>query len=137
MTSILFWLIGGIGLALLADELLGTAGTFGALGWYLFFPYGVTASRSFQPDIIMVCLLIWTMYLLKRWTSDTNSLRFAAAAGLCAGLCILIKQVAAFPLGLAIAAGLISANTLKKTVKKITVGEMHHSTGQFLCFNKT
>lgn len=116
-TSILFWLVGGIGLALLADELLGTAGTFGALGWYLFFPYGVTASRSFQPDIIMVCLLIWTMYLLKRWTSDENSLRFAAATGLCAGLCILIKQVAAFPLGLAIAAGLISANTLKKTLK--------------------
>ena len=107
-TSILFWLIGGIGLVLLTDELLGTAGALGTLGWYLFFPYGVIASRSFQPDIIMVCLLIWTMYLLKRWTSDVNSLRFTFVTGLCAGLCILIKQVAAFPLGLAMVGCVIS-----------------------------
>ncbi len=116
-TSILFWLIGGIGLALLTDELLGTAGMFGALGWYLFFPYGVIASRSFQPDIIMTGLLIWTMYLLKRWLERPDSFGRALAAGLCAGLCILIKQVAAFPLGLAMAAGLLSAQGLKKTLK--------------------
>ena len=116
-TSILFWLIGGIGLMLLTDGLLGTAGMFGALCWYLFFPYGVIASRSFQPDIIMVCLLIWTMYLLHRWTSDINSLKLTLAAGLSAGLCILVKQVAAFPLGLAMAAGLISVNTIQKTLK--------------------
>ena len=96
-TSILFWLIGGIGLCLLADQLLGTVGMFGALCWYLFFPYGVTASRSFQPDIIMVCLLIWSMYLVRRWTMHPESLPLAAAAGSCAGICILIKQVAAFP----------------------------------------
>ena len=116
-TSILFWLIGGIGLVMLTEELLGTSGMLGALCWYLFFPYGVIASRSFQPDIIMVCLLIWTMYLLKQWAGQINSLGWAIAAGLCAGLCILVKQVAAFPLGLAIAAGLISANTFKKTLK--------------------
>ena len=116
-TSILFWLIGGIGLALLTDELLGASGMFGALGWYLFFPYGVIASRSFQPDIIMVCLLIWTMYFLKHWTDKPDSFRLALAAGLCAGICILVKQVAVFPLGLAIAAGLTASCTLKKTLK--------------------
>lgn len=116
-TSILFWLIGGIGLALLTDGLFGPAGMFGALGWYLFFPYGVIASRSFQPDIIMVCMLIWTMFLLKRWTENPDSVWRALAVGLTAGLCILIKQVAAFPLGLAIAAGMVSAGTLKKTLK--------------------
>ena len=116
-TSILFWIIGGIGLALLTDELLGTAGMFGALGWYLFFPYGVIASRSFQPDIIVVCLLIWTMYFLKHWTDDPKSLPLTLAVGFCSGTCILVKQVAAFPLGPAIAAGLISSNTLKKAIK--------------------
>ena len=116
-TSILFWLIGGIGLALLTENLLGTAGVFGGLCWYLFFPYGVIASRSFQPDIIMVCLLIWTMYLLRRWTSEPDSLPRALALGLCAGACILVKQVAAFPLGLAIAGALVSSSTLKKTLK--------------------
>ena len=117
MTSILFWLIGGIGLALLADELFGTVGMFGAVCWYLFFPYGVYASRSFQPDIIMVCLLNWTMFLLRRWTAEPDSFGRSLAVGLCAGLCILVKQVAAFPLGLAIAAALISSSTLKKTLK--------------------
>ncbi len=116
-TSVLFWLIGGIGLCLLTDELLGPVGMFGALGWYLFFPYGVIASRSFQPDIIMVSLLIWSMYLLRRWVMQPHSIMRAVSAGLCAGLCIFIKQVAAFPLGLAFAAGLVSVNTLKKTLK--------------------
>ncbi len=116
-TSILFWLIGGIALALLTDELLGTAGMVGALGWYLFFPYGVIASRSFQPDIPMVCLLLWTMFLLKKWIARQDSLKWALATGICAGLCILIKQVAAFPLGLALASGLISAGNIKKTLK--------------------
>ena len=116
-TSVLFWLAGGIALLFLTDGLLGTAGMFAALGWYLFFPYGVTASRSFQPDIIMVCLLGWTMFLLKRWTEKPDSLPRALAAGLCAGLCILVKQVAAFPLGLAMAARLISSQTLRNTLK--------------------
>ena len=115
-TSILFWLIGGIGLVLLTDELLGSAGMFGALGWYLLFPYGVLASRSFQPDILMVCLLIWTMYALRHWLADPESLLKAVALGLTAGACILVKQVAAFPLGLAIASGLIASCTLKKTL---------------------
>lgn len=116
-TSILFWLIGGVGLALLTDSLLGTTGMFAALGWYLFFPYGVIASRSFQPDILMVCLLLWSMFLLKHWIEKPDSAARAVIAGLSAGLCILVKQVAAFPLGLAIAAALISADTLKKTLK--------------------
>ncbi|MBR6090310.1 MAG: glycosyltransferase family 39 protein [Anaerolineaceae bacterium] len=115
--SILFWLAGGIGLALYAEKLLGTAGMFGALGWYLFFPYAVTASRSFQPDIIMVCLLIWTMFLLKQWISAPDSLRLALCTGAAAGACILVKQVAAFPLGLAIAAGLTASAGFKNSLK--------------------
>ena len=116
-TSILFWLIGGIGLALLTEKLLGTVGMFGALGWYLFFPYGVIASRSFQPDIIMTCLLIWSMFCLKQWLEKTDSLGRALTAGLLAGICILVKQVAAFPLGVAFAAGLIASGSLKGTLK--------------------
>ncbi len=119
--SIIFWLAGGIGLALLTDSLFGTAGMFASLGWYLFFPYGVIASRSFQPDILMTALLIWSMLFLKRWTEKPDSFGRMAAMGLTAGFCILVKQVAAFPLGLAIAAGLISAQGLKKTLRNYRV----------------
>ena len=116
--SILFWLAGGIGLYLLTESLFGPSGMFPALCWYFFFPYSVIASRSFQPDIIMVCLLIWSMFLLKRWTEQTDSFLRMILLALAAGLCVLIKQVAAFPLGLAIAAGLISSNGWKNTLKK-------------------
>ncbi len=116
-TSILFWLIGGIGLALLTNGLFGSVGMFASLGWYLFFPYGVVASRSFQPDIIMVALLIWTMYLLKIWVQKPYALLRMLALAFFAGLCILIKQVAAFPLGLAIAAALINSQGWKNTIR--------------------
>ncbi len=116
-TSILFWLIGAVGLVLLADSLCGTAGMLGALFWYCFFPYGVIASRSFQPDIIMVCLLIWAMYFLKRWIEAPDSLARMLPLGITAGVCIFIKQVAAFPLGLAIAVALIASRGFVATLK--------------------
>ena len=115
--SIFFWLAGGLGLALLTESILGTVGMFAALGWYLFFPYSVIASRSFQPDIIMVSLLIWTMFLLMVWIRKPYAFLRMLALALTAGACILIKQVAAFPLGLAIAAALISSQGLKNTLK--------------------
>ncbi|HEX2696690.1 MAG TPA: glycosyltransferase family 39 protein, partial [Anaerolineales bacterium] len=48
--SSLFWVVGGIFLFLLVRELLSTDGAVIATAYYLFFPYAVTASRSFQPD---------------------------------------------------------------------------------------
>ena len=66
---------------------------------------------------MMVCLLIWAMYFLKRWTEQPDSFARMLPLGITAGLCIFIKQVAAFPLGLAIAAGLIASRGLGASLK--------------------
>jgi len=48
--SSLFWLIGGVFLFLLVQELVSFEGALFSTAYYLFFPYAVIASRSFQPD---------------------------------------------------------------------------------------
>lgn len=115
--SIFFWLIGGLGLFKLTKHLFGKGGQFFALAWLLCFPYGVFASRSFQPDIIMVMLLIWSIEALCRWMEAPHSWIRAIITGLITGSCILVKQTAAFPLGLAMAFFILSKVGLKKALK--------------------
>ncbi len=65
MASI-FWLVGGAFLYLLSGRLWGGVGGFFALAFHLFLPYGVLASRSFQPDPLMVMLLLASVYFMVR-----------------------------------------------------------------------
>lgn len=107
LCAILFWLTGGLGLYRLCRRFMGRAGQFAALIFYLFFPYGILASRSFQPDPLMVALMIWSLESVCRWSEAPQSVGRALMAGLLTGLAVLVKQVAAFPLGLAIGAYLL------------------------------
>ena len=47
--SSLFWVIGGLFIFLLAKELVSVTGALVSTAFYLFLPYGVFASRAFQP----------------------------------------------------------------------------------------
>lgn len=95
--SILFWLVGGIFLFLLAQKLTDSNGAFFSLLFYLFLPFGVHASRSFQPDPLMVALIIAAAWGMWNWR-ETGQWRWAIAAGLLNGTAIFIKNVAVFPL---------------------------------------
>jgi hypothetical protein len=94
--SSVFWLVGAIFLFLLARDLTSTDGALTATAVYLFLPYAVTASRSFQPDPLMVMLIVIFLWAIYQWTKDPSSYRFAIIAGLFGGLAILVKFVAAF-----------------------------------------
>jgi 4-amino-4-deoxy-L-arabinose transferase-like glycosyltransferase len=61
----------------------------------LFFPYGVIASRSFQPDPLMVMLILSFWWAVNRWVED-RAWKWALLAGLLGGAAIFIKFVAAF-----------------------------------------
>ena len=98
--SILFWIIAGFFLFLLARELASTEGAVVALLFYLFQPYGVIASRSFQPDPLMTALIVIAAWSLYRWRS-VGTWKWAIAAGLLVGAAVLVKNVAVFPLGMA------------------------------------
>jgi hypothetical protein len=122
--SSLFWLIGGVFLFMLVRDLISFEGAVFSTAYYLFFLYSVIASRSFQPDPLMVMFVLAFWWMFSRW-SDPSSIRaersaehvdeagrgaglmFALLAGLFGGLAILIKFSAAFfVIGAALGLGL-------------------------------
>lgn len=93
--SSLFWVVGAIFLFLLARNLTSTDGGIAALVFYLFLPYAVFASRSFQPDPLMTALLVAYWWAINRWSTHPTW-RWTFLTGLLGGLTILVKFVAAF-----------------------------------------
>src|SRR5574341_1418073 len=93
--SSIFWLIGGIFLFMLVREFFSFEGAIFSTAYYLFFPYAVIASRSFQPDPLMVMLILAFWWMFSRWVRN-RTWGWALLAGLLGGLAIFIKFVAAF-----------------------------------------
>ncbi|MGH2581915.1 MAG: ArnT family glycosyltransferase [Anaerolineales bacterium] len=91
----LFWVLAAIPLFLLASRFASKTAALIAVGYYLFLSFGVQASRSFQPDPLMVALLVTTGYALYRWTEEQNW-RWATFSGISAALAILIKAIAMY-----------------------------------------
>jgi hypothetical protein len=126
--SSLFWLIGGIFLFLLAREFVSFEGALISTTYYLIFPYAIIGSRSFQPDPLMVMLVLAFWWLFARWNALTPlplgegmGVRAAFLAGLLGGSAIFIKFSAVFfviggALGLA-----LSRFTLRDLVRNIQV----------------
>lgn len=107
LISAVFWLIGGIFIYLLGRDMVSVDGAVLALAFYLLAPYGVFASRSFQPDPLMVGLIAAFWWLVYRWASSPlpykgegagvrAGWKWAILAGLVGGLAIFVKFVAAF-----------------------------------------
>ena len=99
--SSLFWLIGGVFLFLLVRDLLSFDAAFFSTAYYLLFPYAIVASRSFQPDPLMVMLIITFWWAFARWmdlgsSATSAGVWTAVLAGLLGGAAILIKFSAAF-----------------------------------------
>lgn len=114
--SSLFWVIGGVFLFLLAKRMTSLEAALVALGYYLFLPFAVQASRSFQPDPWMVMWIILTAYSLYRW-ADTPNWKWALLAGLFGGMAILVKVVAAYLLAGGAIAVIWHSLGIKRAVK--------------------
>jgi hypothetical protein len=119
----LLWLVGGVVLFLLARAMTSTAGAVFALGYYLFLPFGIQASRSFQPDPLMTVGIILTMYGLYRW-SQTQSWKWAVLAGLFGGLAVLIKLPAVYLVAAAALASVLSVLGIKNAWRRPQVWVM-------------
>ncbi len=101
--SSVFWVFGGLILYWLANKLVSRRGAIVTLGYFLLLPFAIIASRTFQTSALMVMLTILAVYAFYRWSEGRNW-KWAMAAGLLAGLTVLVKVTAAFPvIGVAVA----------------------------------
>lgn len=94
MTSII-WIIAGWFLFRLAARITSPAGALFSLGYFLFLPFAIQASRSFQPDILMVLGIVLTAFLLYQWPAHDNW-RWTILTGLAGGLTVLVKAQGIF-----------------------------------------
>jgi hypothetical protein len=88
--------------------------------YYLLLPFGVQASRSFQPDPGMVMWMIFAILGLYRW-SEEPKWKWVILAGLFGGMAILTKAVAAYILAGAAIAVVVFTYGFKKAVLQIQV----------------
>lgn len=95
--AILFWVWGAWGVFLLARRAAGgLVGAWAALAYFLFLPYAIQASRSFQPDPLLTASIVWAVWAALRWQDAPQSWGRMLLAGLLAGLALLVKSVAVF-----------------------------------------
>ncbi len=97
LLSILFWIAGGVPLFFLCRGLSNDVGGLFATALYLFLPYGIIASRSFQPEPLMISAMIFALWGLFHWYL-APSWGKALLAGVLLCLSIFIKGLILFPL---------------------------------------
>jgi len=114
--SIIFWIIGGFFLFLLAREIAGLEGAAIAIVYFFLWPYPVIASRAFQPEPLMIAMIIIGLWAAVRWMGNPGTLN-AIVAGVSCGLAIYIKSVSVFFIAPALAGLILSNYSLKDAVK--------------------
>jgi hypothetical protein len=119
--SIFIWLAGGLGLYLLAARLLPISSALCALAFYLYLPYALIASRSFQPDPLMVALMIFSLYAILLY-HESPSVRKLVIAAVVSAAAITIKPPAAFFIfGVFLALLISRGNARKELISRNTI----------------
>ena len=112
----LFWLLGGVALFDLAKRIASIDGAIVALAYYLFFEFGIIASRSIQPDPLMIGLIFSALWAFERWHTE-GSWKWTIIAGILSGSAIFLKNIAVFPLLGAFALVILSTQGLIQALK--------------------
>jgi 4-amino-4-deoxy-L-arabinose transferase-like glycosyltransferase len=115
--SILFWLIGGAFVYKLGCRVSSGDGGLVSLAYFLYLPFGVLASRSFQPDPLMVMLLSITAYSLLRW-SEARTWRWAILTGVLAGATVLVNGRPAPIVGSMLVGVILSLGSIKRSIRE-------------------
>ncbi|NIT59209.1 MAG: hypothetical protein GWN00_24210, partial [Aliifodinibius sp.] len=92
-----FWLIGGIFLFKVAARIVSPEAAIFSTAYYLFVPLGVLASRSFQPDPLMIMMFLFGLFTIVQYYDQPSMIRLVIAASI-SGFAILIKPLVLFAL---------------------------------------
>lgn len=114
--AIIFWMIGGIFLYLLARKLTSDLGALTSLAIYLITPFGVIGSRAFLPEPLMVMVIMIAVFSIHKW-SEKRTWKWVLMASISCGVGILIKVFAVFPLAGAAIAILVQSWGIKGALK--------------------
>jgi len=92
LLSVVFWLLGSVVLYRIGIRLSTPVGASVAVAVFLFSPFGILASRSFQPDPLMVLLELAGVLALLRFAESESTASLLLAAALCAAA-VFVKPV--------------------------------------------
>jgi 4-amino-4-deoxy-L-arabinose transferase-like glycosyltransferase len=95
VVSLASWVVAGFFVLLLGRRFGGDFGGITAMAVFLLNPFAVVASRSFQPDPSMVCLVMVALWWTWRYEEKPSDLALVAA-GMSAGMAALLKPTAWF-----------------------------------------
>lgn len=115
LLSSIFWLIGGGFLYLIGKKIADADAALFGVAIYLFLPFGIVASRTFQPDPLMVMLILASVYAILRYFLAPSNSRLAIAAVL-ASLSFIVKPGSVFVITGAFVALAISGQGIRKTL---------------------
>lgn len=95
--AIACWMIGAAFLLATALRLFRVEAAVVALGFFLLVPFGVAASRSFQPEPMLIALTLAALYAMVRHHQNPTQ-RALVVASAAAGLAVLVKPGFTLPL---------------------------------------
>ena len=115
LLSSLFWLIGGGFLYLISKKIADADAALFGTAFYLFLPFAVVASRSFQPDPLMVMLILASVFAILRYYDTPSNSRLVIAA-LVSALAFVVKPGAVFAIVGAFVALAISRQGIRQAL---------------------
>jgi 4-amino-4-deoxy-L-arabinose transferase-like glycosyltransferase len=95
LLSTLFWLVGAGFLFQIGRRIGGLDEALFSVAFYLFLPFAVVASRSVQPDPLMVMLILASLWAILRYHDVRSGSRLGIAAVISA-LAFLVKPGSVF-----------------------------------------
>jgi hypothetical protein len=118
MLSSLFWIVGGIFLFLIARKIASEGAAVFAAAFYLLLPFGISSSRSFQPDPLMVAMIIISIYGVLQYF-EKPSVKRLVIASLLTAFAIFVKPYSVFLVYITFLVNSLFRNGLRKTVFNI------------------
>ena len=97
LLSVLWWTAGGALLYLIALRVLRPAAALAACAVFLYLPFSVLASRSFQPDPLLIAAMLAAILTMLRYEEKPSGRRLGVA-GAALALAFLIKPGIAPPI---------------------------------------
>jgi hypothetical protein len=95
LLSSLYWMIGAAFLYAIARKMMSQDAAFLSTAIFLFLPFGVSSSQSFQPDPLMIMLTIISIFLIIVHDQHRSTMNLFLM-GVVSSAAILIKPVSLF-----------------------------------------